>query len=225
MQRYDIERLDPDPLRCRLLTAPAPGYPAPELACTSAEGAPVRLSDFFGRGPVVIELGSITCPQYLANIVEMRQVARRFPEAAFLLLYTREMCPGEGIPPHRTLEEKRRTALRLRDEEGEDRPILVDSLDGAGHRTYGGLPNALYVVDRRGVVVHRAPWADPDDVAAVLDALDRGRVPPGERRTAPRTGLRALLRTMRRAGRPGAADYARAASRLVARRLRRAHEE
>ena len=55
----------------------------------------------------------------------------------FFLIYTREAHPGEKVFAHGSFEEKIQNACRMRDEEKLTVPLLVDSLDGAVHQTYG----------------------------------------------------------------------------------------
>src|SRR5690242_6922856 len=56
-------------------------------------------------------------------------------------------------------------------EEALTRRVLVDMLDGATHRAYGGAWNPVYVIGPDGRIAMRQAWNHPQDVAAVLDAL------------------------------------------------------
>lgn len=56
----------------------------------------------------------------------------------------------------------------LRDEIGIRRPILVDDLEGSGHRAYGSLPNMTWVVGRGGRIVYKADWTSAANVEAFL---------------------------------------------------------
>ena len=50
-------------------------------------------------------------------------------------------------------------------------PVAVDSVDDRVLRAYGDVPNAAFVIDRNGIVVFRATWADAAKVERVLDTL------------------------------------------------------
>ena len=52
-----------------------------------------------------------------------------------IFLYTHEAHPGENYPHLTSMEQKTRNAHDLRDVLGVTRPILIDALDGACHRT------------------------------------------------------------------------------------------
>lgn len=159
-----------------LADGPQVGQPAPEFTLLDLDGNTLRLSDLRG-GPVVLEFGSYTCPIFSDRVPAMEQLAREHPEATFLVIYIREAHPGEHQGPHRRLAEKRSAAHKLALEEALRRRILIDTLDGATHRAYGGAWNPVYVIGADGRVVMREAWNHPKDVAAALDALGDGFAP------------------------------------------------
>jgi iodothyronine deiodinase-like protein len=126
---------------------------------------------------VVLEFGSYTCPIFSDRIPAMEQLAREHPQATFLVIYVREAHPGEIQGAHRNLADKRAAAHKLAMEEALSRRVLVDSTDGATHRTYGGAWNPVYVVDAAGRVVMRQAWNHPAEVAQALRALESGTEP------------------------------------------------
>ena len=159
---------------------PEPGRLAPNLLAGTLDGRRVSLQDFRGR-PVVLETGSVTSPVYAGKVAQMSELAARYPDVHFLLLYVREAHPGSRVRPHRSAEDKAACARRAQRELGEWRPILLDDLDGTMHRRFGELPNMAYVMDARGKVVYRAKWNDTREIDTVLRALDAGdRVPHEE---------------------------------------------
>ena len=85
-------------------------------------------------------------------------MASRHPQLSWVFVYTREAHPGEAVPAHDSFERKLAHARLLRDEAGITRPILVDDLEGTGHRPYGSLPNMTWVVDRGGIIAYKASW-------------------------------------------------------------------
>lgn len=90
-----------------------------------------------------------------------------------LFVYTREAHPGENLPHHSTFEQKLAAARRFRDDQQVRRRILVDSLDGACHRTYGALPNMTWILLRGGTIAYKAMWTDAADVRDVLENVAR----------------------------------------------------
>lgn len=105
----------------------------------------------------------------------MNAIAERYAEdgVGSIFLYTHEAHPGEHYPHHTSMEQKFRHARALRDELGVTRPILVDSLDGACHRAYGGMPNMTWIFTRSGIPVYKADWTDAHSVEnAIVYFLD-----------------------------------------------------
>lgn len=167
---YNYRRFRMDHYPLDEFPGPAPGEPAIDFRAHTLDGREARLSDFHGRIRI-LETGSLTCPHYVGNIAPMQGLAEDFPEALFMLLYVREAHPGDRIGPHGSLDDKLDVARSLRDEEGENRIVLVDDLDGTAHRAYGTLPNMTYVLDETGRVVHRSEWANALAVRRVLEDL------------------------------------------------------
>ncbi|HBY92375.1 MAG TPA: hypothetical protein DEP84_00185 [Chloroflexi bacterium] len=115
----------------------------------------------------------------------MNAIAERFARQGVgsIFLYTHEAHPGEYYPHLTSMEQKSRHARALRDVLGVTRPILLDSLDGACHRTYGSMPNMSWIFTRAGVPVYKSDWTDARSVANAVeffvDVLDRRK--SGER--------------------------------------------
>lgn len=139
---------------------------------TDLDGEEVRLSDYRGRW-LVIETGSLTCPMYVKNVRPFAELRRRHPDVDWLVVYVREAHPGERLRPAQTISEKIAYARRSRDDYGETRKIVVDSVDGRWHHDWGLLPNIVYVVNPEGRVIYRADWSFADRVDRVLRNRDR----------------------------------------------------
>lgn len=86
-----------------------------------------------------------------------------------IFLYTHEAHPGENYPHHTSMEQKLRHAQALRDVLKVTRPILVDALDGACHRTYGSMPNMTWIFSRSGSPIYKSDWTDTRSVANAID--------------------------------------------------------
>ena len=96
-----------------------------------------------------------------------------------IFLYTHEAHPGEIYPHLSSLEQKRKHARDLRDTLGVTRPILVDALDGACHRSYGSMPNMTWIFNRSGMPIYKSDWTDSNSVENAivyfLDVIGRRR--------------------------------------------------
>lgn len=185
------------------------GEPAPDLDAIALDGTPVKLSGYRGQ-PVVLETGSMTCPMYAGRVEPMNQLAARYPDVRFLVLYTREAHPGERIGPHHSMEQKLANAHRLTETDGERRTVLVDDLNGTGHQRYGFMPNSVHVITADGTVAYRAVWNEPDAVEEVLRRLRAGDDPstvPAPFRPVP---IPTAIRVFARGGRRALIDAAKA---------------
>jgi len=112
-------------------------------------------------------------------------MAREYADKGFdfVFVYVREAHPGENYPALRSIDQKVVHARAFREHFNVQRSILVDDLEGTGHRLYGELPNMTYLVSRGGKIVFRADWTDPPTIRWALDYVLSSR----ERR---REGLR-----------------------------------
>jgi Iodothyronine deiodinase len=153
--------------------SPEPGDEAPGFELHSLAGEVVKLSDFKDSRNVVVTFGSATCPQTAASIGGLRALAREFSrsEVEFLLIYVREAHPGADLPPHRSMEDKARAALLLREQEKINFPVLIDELGGEVHRKYGALPNTSFIVDKSGRIAYRSLASHGPSLGAALEEL------------------------------------------------------
>lgn len=103
----------------------------------------------------------------------MNAAAERFASQGIgsVFLYTHEAHPGEHYPALRSMEQKYQHAEALGDVYGVSRPIVLDSLDGAAHRRYGGFPNMTWIFNRTGSVMYKADWTDTDSVVRMVEYL------------------------------------------------------
>lgn len=111
----------------------------------------------------------------------MNSIADKYADqdVGSIFLYTNEAHPGEHYPHHTSMEQKRTQAAALQDVYGVSRPIIVDSLDGACHRTYGGNPNMTWIFNKAGTPIYKSSWTDANSVENAiiyyLDVLERRR--------------------------------------------------
>jgi thiol-disulfide isomerase/thioredoxin len=154
------------------------GSKAPDFAVTVATtGEPARLRDYWRDRDLVIEFGSLTCPFCAMAAPALDSMARAYADQGFasVFVYTREIHPGEQIPPHRSFAQKLAHARDFAERYQVERPVLVDDLAGTGHHLYGLLPNMIYLVSRAGRVLFRSDWTDPPTLRAALDYLIAAR--------------------------------------------------
>ena len=83
-------------------------------------------------------------------------------------IYTHEAHPGETYPHLTSMTQKTHHAEALREIYGVTRPILLDSLDGACHRTFGSMPNMSWIIDRVGRPFYKADWTDGESIEQAL---------------------------------------------------------
>jgi len=153
------------------------GQPAPDFEGLTLDGYSVKLSSLKGKANVVLEFGCTTCPPFVNSVkytaISLEKLYEEYKGKGFefFIVYIREAHPGEKIGHHRSYEEKMRRAEELKEAEKITIPILVDSYDGQIHRAYGMRANAAFVINREGVLVHKAEWADTIQLKEVLDNI------------------------------------------------------
>lgn len=174
MSDYNYHEFSTDDYDLDNFRGPKVGQKAPDFDLQDVNGAPRRLLDFDGEF-LVLELGSITCPLFQGRRKSMGNLKDKFPQIDFAILYVREAHPGKSIGAHKSYEEKQGVAQRLCTEDGEQRTILVDDLEGTAHGAYGGYPNAVFIINKKGCVVFNADWNNPEATAKALKLLLKGK--------------------------------------------------
>ncbi len=160
-------------------SAPRQGEALPEFDMATTDGRRVDRTDFAGDRPLLLILGSITCPMTASAMPALKRLYAQFSEQiAFMMVNVREAHPGENFPQPRTFEEKLEHARALRDTYETPWPVAVDNVDGTLHQALGGKPNAAFLADREGNVVFRAHWArDEGGLRRALESVSRGETP------------------------------------------------
>lgn len=130
--QYNYDKFRAGPYNFDNFPGPKVGEAALDFTASTLDGRSVNLSDFRGK-VVVLETGSIICPQYVHRINPMNELARQYPDIVFLLLYVREAHPGKQIGEHHSFEEKMDCAQRLVASDNEQRLVIVDDLQGSAH--------------------------------------------------------------------------------------------
>jgi cytochrome oxidase Cu insertion factor (SCO1/SenC/PrrC family) len=211
--RFKVKQYDWD-----VFAGPAAGEPVKDYTFSDLDGNEVKLSDYRGKW-IVLETGSATCSMYSKNIPDMKDVIKEFPDVEFLLIYVREAHPGERLHQHRSMEEKIEAAKMLQPRYGEDRKILVDTLDGKYHLAHAAMPNTMYIIRPDGTVHYRCNWTTVDGVREAL--LDRENFHTQEnadvKSLKAARGLYTSLRTMWTGGFVALWDFVKAGPQLAKR--------
>jgi peroxiredoxin len=222
-REYNYRHFGPEYYDFTTFDGPEPGDEAPNFEAWTLAGERVELSDFGGSW-VVLETGSITCPITDSKVRAMDELQRRFEDAVFVLLYTREAHPGERFEAHDSFEEKLERARTFAEDYDVERTVLVDDVEGTAHRTYGGMPNSVHVISPDGVVVMRGDWNDVRKVKRVLENGDGDRVYEREvYRGRPLffTPKKGVVRVLRDAGPRAVRDFVKNAPALALMHLKK----
>jgi tetratricopeptide (TPR) repeat protein len=145
--------------------SPLVGHPAPDVALHRPDGSVFRLSSLQGR-PLVLVLGSYTCPQLRHGMPEVNRLHERYRDRArFLLAYIREAHPdgeawqstvnrreGISLPEARSAPERAEHAALCRRELKIPFGAALDGLDGKAEAAFSAFPSRVFVIDARGTV-------------------------------------------------------------------------
>ncbi len=172
-ETYNYERFRMDNYELGYFPGPKAGESMNyDYSFTDLDGNEVRLEDYKGKW-LVIESGSLTCPMYVKNVRPFELLKDKYPDVEWLVVYVREAHPGTRIKPPESIDEKIKMAQRTKSDYGEERKIVVDSVDGGWHHDWGLLPNMIYVVNPEGQVIYRADWSFAKNVDKVLSERDK----------------------------------------------------
>jgi hypothetical protein len=159
-KHYDFSKFESLPI----------GSTVPDINLMNLDGEPVSLRNNDGKR-IVIETGCITCPMFMANVKQMNELAKKFKDTTFYILYTREAHPGEHIPAHNSIEAKLLNSRRLKKILADERNLIVDGVEGDLHKQLGALPNSAFIFSVQGVLKYRANWCHPDKIHTFLSGL------------------------------------------------------
>lgn len=175
---------------------PGPGDAVPGFDLPTLDGGRFRSLDLGETGPVLMIFGSYTCPVTDNAAPGLNKLFDQFGDRVrFVMVGVREAHPGKDVPQPRSLDEKMAHAVKLRDLHGFRFEVAVDDVDGTLHRALSPKPNSAYVLDKTGMIVFRAQWAnDSEALAAALPAAAAEQFPG-----RPRSGgvIRPMFRTLR----------------------------
>ena len=172
--------------------APRVGDKAPAFSLRDVEGGEVVLSDLVGDKPIVVQLGSHSCPVYRYRRHSMDNLWEDYADSVhFLIVYTREAHPVGSPSPYREGEWdpmiNKLTGVRVREPEdfearlrvaGESKlelglpvQMLVDGMEDGVWRDYGRAASPAFVIDREGRIALSQVWLEPKAIRHTLDRL------------------------------------------------------
>jgi hypothetical protein len=169
--------------------APLEAALAPDFQLTDIDGHDVALQDLVGRKPVVLQLGSYSCPVFRYRRFDIQKLQREFAgRVEFVVIYTQEAHPidainpyadriwnpvinkvaGVNVPEHTSAEQRATQASQAFESMELDSRFLVDDMENSVWRRYGAAPSAAYVIDLQGIVRLRQPWVHPGEIRETL---------------------------------------------------------
>lgn len=178
--------------------APKVGSTAPDFELQDVDGNTVSLKDLIGKKPIVLQMGSHSCPVYRYRRFDMNDLHAEFKDDVnFLIVYTIEAHPKGTNSPYSDEEwvhfvneltstyveqpDSQQQRVKLADDstKGLDikyAPVLVDTISNQVWKKYGRAPSAAYVIDQQGKIAVRQAWIDPPALKVALEKL-LGRMP------------------------------------------------
>lgn len=213
MTDYNYDSFSPDNYDLKSADGPEIDQKAPDFELETYDGQIQRLLDFDGEC-LVLELGSMTCPLFLTRHDSMLKIAKDYPNASHAVLYVREAHPGADIPAHKTMDDKKECASLLKSEFDDPRTIFVDGVEGHAHLAYGSMPNAIYIIDKEGIVRFKAPWNNSSTTRKALDAVLDGKSASFKSYFKPAKPW-VVLSTAKRAGKGSGKDFFHGLPRLI----------
>ncbi len=156
----------------RFQAGPRPGEDMPDFDLPTVDGGRVTRSDFVSRTPLLLTMGSVTCPMTAAADPALKRLHAGFRDrVAFMTLYVREAHPGDRYPQPDRFEREMDHARDLKERDGLPWPVAVDDIDGTLHRGLDPKPNAACLRDADGQVFFRVLWSD-DRESVLRTALE-----------------------------------------------------
>lgn len=172
--------------------APALGARIPQATLHDSTGQAVSLDNYVGDQPLVIQLGSHSCPVYRYRRFAMSELHSKYKnKVQFLLVYSQEAHPVGSKSPYDegewvTLWNRIPRVLISQPVSIEQRlqraawstasldiayPVLVDAMSNDTWVKLGRASSPAFVVDQQGRVILRQVWLNPKAIEQTLDQL------------------------------------------------------
>lgn len=164
-------------------TPPTAGSLAPPLDLSTIDGDQFHLSGDSDK-PTIVQFGSYTCPIFRKHAPEMEAIQRKYSQKAnFVLVYGYEAHPigskhtpanerdGVAVAQHTNEAERIAAAREAVNALKISTTVLIDEIDNDITNTWGGHPNAGYIISTDGTIHSTMKVIDPVAVEQYLDAL------------------------------------------------------
>ncbi len=142
-----------------------------------------RMREYRGKSPVVLVLGSYTCPNFRSAATALDELYSRYgKQTPFVLIYireahtdenwqsTRNQREGVNMAVAKTMEEKQEHAVMCTRKLKMKFPAVVDGLDGKVEAAYAAWPSRAFVVGRNGDIVNSTRLTELDFRAVEMEA-------------------------------------------------------
>jgi peroxiredoxin len=179
-------------------------------------GEKKALSDYTNK-PIILETGSLTCGMFAAQSKKMNELANKYKDFNFLVLYVREAHPGNKVNAHNTFEEKCDLASRLQKEDQlENRTILIDDIEGTAHKILGSLPNMVFILNNELQMIFKYEWNFAKDLEAGISEYKQTLKPlPQKFKMLPLPNIKVEYKNFERAGWDALVDFTLTVPKLI----------
>ena len=134
----------------------------------------VQTKSLLTKKYTVIVSGCLTCPAYRNSYPEIEAVARDFAgdDVDFYFMYQTLAHPENwGFVQPTSIEERFAQVAHAKETLQTKIPWLTDPMDNQMKLHFSGTPNAQFVFDQSGKVVHRASWGRGSSLRTSLEEL------------------------------------------------------
>ncbi len=170
LNEYNYSHFNADYYEFEEFTGLKVGDTFKDFELKTVDGKSAKISNFLDK-PLVFEMGSVTCPMYAGHVTPMQEIAKKYPEFNFVVLYVREAHPGNIISNHTAIENKINAAKEAIRFYKDKRTILVDNTNGDAHKVYGTLPNSVYIINTDGTILFAKAWNNTHYLEPVLEKI------------------------------------------------------
>lgn len=172
-----------------LFGGPREGESAPNFRLKTLDGRRAELAQYLGKQPVVLEMGSYTCPIFRQKHPALEDLYVKYRnQATFLVIYTTEAHPQGDSSPYSgrewvtsdnqrrgilyrqpmTESDRRNLADKARRDLGINVPIAIDDMQNSAWKAYGSAPNAVYLIGADGQIKLRQGWFEPNELESAM---------------------------------------------------------
>jgi len=162
-----------------------------DFVLTTLQGQTIPTYCLWSNKPVVIMIGSYSCPAFRDNVRGFEELEETFSNRVnFAVLYVQEAHPDSGpspyaeqrpkkqnerdhilLPQPKTVRERMTQASLCADTLKIKAPTLVDGMDNAAWAAFGRAPNSGFLIDGAGKFLEQEEWFDSIKMRKALKKL------------------------------------------------------